>query len=216
MSELGTGRLTLSGVRLDAGGRALVSGLELELARGEIAALVAPSGQGKTTLLRTLVRLCDLAAGRIALDGVPIDEIAGPELRRRVALVAQHPVLLGPTVADDLAAGARGALSEHRAADLLRDVGLDPGFVARQSSELSGGEQARVAVARALAGEPQLLLLDEPSAALDTAATDVLAAALRGRAASGLTILLATHDPALLQATAARVIPFPDAEGRSA
>lgn len=201
--------LTVSGVDLGFGGAPLVRGLSAEVASGEIVAFAAPSGAGKTTLLRTLVRLAEPQAGQIRLAGTSIDAIPGPDLRRRVALVAQRPVLLGQTVADDLQLGAARPLTPREAVDALEEVGLGAPFAERASAELSGGEAARVAVARALLMNPEVLLLDEPSAALDEAATRMLGAALRARADRGLAVVLVTHDPVLLTATAARQIELP-------
>lgn len=203
-------------VRLQAGDlvlgfedRVLVRGLTLEVRAGEIVAVRAPSGRGKTTLLRTLVRLAEPLAGTLTFDGRPLGAIDGPRLRRRIALVAQRPILLGPTVRDDLAAGLGHAPSGSEAAALLAEVGLAADMADRDVTGCSGGEQARVAIARALATGPGLLLLDEPSAALDEAATRDLAAALRTRASAGLGILLITHDPLLLAETAARQVELP-------
>ncbi len=93
------------------------------MASGEIVAFAAPSGAGKTTLLRTFVRLAEPQAGQIRLAGASIDAIPGPDLRRRVALVAQRPVLLGQTVEDDLRLGAARPLTPREAVDALEEVG---------------------------------------------------------------------------------------------
>jgi ABC-type multidrug transport system ATPase subunit len=202
-------RLQLDGVRLVVGDRALTRDVTLSVGSGEIAAVVAPSGTGKTTLLRAIVRLAGHTAGRIAVDGTAVEAIPGSALRRRVGLVPQHPVMLGPTVADDLAAGARAAGAPPSSTPLLAALGLAPSMVTQPSNELSGGEQARVAIIRALLGDPTVLLLDEPSAALDAEATALLSSLLLERAAAGLAVLITTHDPALLAATRATVVELP-------
>lgn len=202
-------RLHAAGLRLGYGDRVLVRGLDLDLHAGEIVAVRAPSGRGKTTLLRAIVRFIDPLGGTLELDGTAIDEIDGPQLRRRVALVAQRPILLGPAVRDDLAAGLGHTPSAEETCDALAEVGLPDAIAAREVGGCSGGEQARVAIARALATNPSILLLDEPSAALDEAATRDLAAALRARADVGLSILLITHDPLLLETTGARCVDLP-------
>lgn len=202
-------RLRAVDLALGFDGHVLVRGFDLDLAPGEIVAVLAPSGRGKTTLLRAIVRLVDPLGGELFVDGRPITSIDGPELRRAIALVAQRPILLGPTVRDDLAAGLGRRPAAAEAAELLGEVGLPPEMVERDVAGCSGGEQARVAIARALATHPSVLLLDEPSAALDDAATRDLAAVLRARAAEGLSILLITHDPLLLEQTAARAVDLP-------
>ncbi|MBO9532858.1 MAG: ABC transporter ATP-binding protein [Solirubrobacteraceae bacterium] len=196
--------LELRGVSLAPGDAPPVHGLSFTVGDGEIVALTGPSGSGKTTALRAIVRLGETTGGEILLSGAAIAGIEGPALRRRIGLVAQQPAMLGPTVADDLAAGAGAPVAERTARAALEEVGLSPALLARNSSVLSGGEQARVALARALLAEPDVLLLDEPSAALDAEATDRVANALRRRTAGGLAILLVTHDPHLLEATGAR------------
>ncbi|MEH3055005.1 MAG: ATP-binding cassette domain-containing protein [Patulibacter minatonensis] len=201
--------LELDRVSIDVSGRPLLRDLSLAVTAGEIVALTAPSGRGKTTLLRAIVRLGDPSGGAVRIGGAPHDVGPATALRRRACLVAQRPVLFGPTVADDLAAGARGALSAEAARRLLVELGLPAAFAGKASDELSGGETARVAVARALAAEPVVLLLDEPSAALDHAATSHLAGALRARASGGLAILVVTHDDHLLAQTGARVVELP-------
>ena len=158
-------------------------------------ALVGPSGAGKSSLLRALVRLEEPAAGSVLIDGRDASELEPCELRRRVGLVAQAPVMLAGDVRANLAYGlaepADGALAEALAA-----TGLDPGFMGREARELSGGEAARVAIARALTREPGALLLDEPTAALDREAAAPVEALVRSLADRGLAILIVTHDEA--------------------
>jgi ABC-type multidrug transport system fused ATPase/permease subunit len=160
---------------------------------GEVLALVGPSGIGKSSLLRSLVRLDEPAGGRVLVDGTDAGELEPCMLRRRVGLVAQAPVMLEGDVRANLAYGLDdpedGALREALAA-----TGLDQSFMGRTARELSGGEAARVAVARALARDPRALLLDEPTASLDGVATAAIEALVGDLARRGLGILIVTHD----------------------
>ena len=176
------------------GGRTILDGVDIALAPGEVVGLLAPSGAGKSTLLRALVRLVEIAAGTIMLDGVAIDALDARALRRRVGLVFQTPVMLPGTVADNLRYGVADLADEALCA-ALTDADLSEAFAARFAADLSGGERARVAVARALTRSPELLLLDEPTAALDHDTADRIGATLRRLAADrGIGICVATHD----------------------
>ena len=170
-------------------------GVSLRLREGELTALAGPSGAGKTSLLRAVVRLDEPASGRVLLDGTDARELDPRALRRRVGFVAQAPVMLPGTVRDNLAYGLAAA-DEHALAEALRATGLDPGFLGRDAAQLSGGEQARVAIARALTRDPGALLLDEPTASLDPDATAVVERLLADLAARGLGLLVVTHDAA--------------------
>jgi putative ABC transport system ATP-binding protein len=181
------------------------AGLELELAAGEVLALIGASGSGKTTLLNLLSGIDRADRGRIALDGVELSALAEPELtllrRRRIGFVFQFFNLI-PTlrVAENIALPmellARDPeLIEQRTAQLLAQVGL-PRMGSRFPETLSGGEQQRVAIARALAHQPQLLLADEPTGNLDEASGEQVISLLTGLAREqGVSMLLVTHSP---------------------
>src|SRR5262249_37785035 len=154
-------------------------------------------GSGKSTLLRLLNRLVEPTAGRVLLNGVPLPALEVLGLRRRVGLVAQQPVLLADRVADDLRVG-RPELDDDRAAELLARVGLPAGFEERGTRGLSGGEAQRVCLARALAVEPEVLLLDEPTSALDGVNVAVVADLAREHVAGGGTVVLVSHDLAVI------------------
>jgi ABC-type iron transport system FetAB ATPase subunit len=160
-----------------------------------VTALVGPSGAGKSSLLRSLVRLDEPAGGRVLVDGRDATELEPCELRRRVGLVAQAPVMLPGDVRANLAY----ALEAPQAAaleDALAATGLGASFMDRDARALSGGEAARVAVARALTRHPGALLLDEPTAALDREAAAPVEALVRELATRGLAIVIVTHDEA--------------------
>jgi ABC-type multidrug transport system fused ATPase/permease subunit len=175
--------------------RGSLRGVSMCLRAGELTALAGPSGAGKTSLLRAVVRLDEPASGRVLLDGTDARELDPRALRRRVGFVAQAPVMLPGTVRDNLAYGLAAA-GERALAEALRHTGLDPGLLGRDAAQLSGGEQARVAVARALTRDPGALLLDEPTASLDPEATAVVERLLGDLAARGLALLVVTHDAA--------------------
>jgi len=191
-------------VRYDA--RDILRSLSLEVARGEMVALMGPSGVGKTTALRAVAALQPIDAGAIRIDGfaltpgpVPPETRLVP-LRRRVGFVFQsHALFEHLTALDNITLALRHVLGKTRteadtiAATLLAslDVGARAGA---RPSQLSGGEAQRVAIARALAPDPALLLMDEPTAALDPARRSALATTLRGLCEQGRSLLVATHD----------------------
>jgi ABC-type multidrug transport system fused ATPase/permease subunit len=193
-------------VRLVRDGRAVLDGAALRVPPGDVTALIAPSGAGKSSLLRCLVRLLEPDGGSIALDGVPVAELDPRTLRRRVALVAQSPVMLPGSVRENLTYGLDAPLADPAAHDALIAAGLADAFLDRDADALSGGERARVAIARALVRRPEVLLLDEPTAALDHDVALVVVDALRALADRGLAVCLATHDLPLARRVADRCV----------
>ena len=161
----------------------VLRGLDLELASGETVAIVGPSGAGKSTLLHLLGGLDRPTSGTIRLRGRPIEDLPDEEIaelrNRFVGFVFQfHHLLRDFTALENvmvpqLIAGVEPGAAEARAATLLDQVGLERRY-GHRPAELSGGEQQRVAVARALANEPPLLLADEPSGNLDVATSERL------------------------------------------
>jgi len=190
----------LRGVRQVRGGRAVLDDVSLHLPRGGLTALIGPSGSGKTSLLRLLNRLDDPVGGTVELFGQPLTEYPVRALRRRVGFVFQAPVMFTGTVRDNLRAAhglARAEVApvdETRVAELLDLAGLDLSYADRQAADLSGGEKHRVSIARALTTNPEVLLLDEPTAALDPEVADRLLHTLANlRETTGITMIMVTH-----------------------
>src|SRR5712675_1019172 len=196
---------TLDAITVTHGPARLLDAVSGCIEAGRCTAVVGPSGAGKSTLLRVLNRLEEPTAGRVLLDGRPIGEMDVPALRRRVGLVAQQPVLLTDRVADELRVGRHDLAAEQSSA-LLQRVGLPVDFATRPTAELSGGEAQRLCLARALAVEPEVLLLDEPTSALDGITAALIATLVRGHVNEGGTVVLVSHDPALIGGVAERVL----------
>lgn len=171
----------------------LLDEVRLDIHAGRCTVIVGPSGAGKSTLLRLLNRLEEPTAGRLLFDDRPIAGYDVLELRARVGMVAQAPVLLADTVLDDLRV-AVGQLSPAAAAALLARVGLADDFLTRATAGLSGGEAQRVCLARALALDPQVLLLDEPTSALDAFAAHSVEQVVRALVTRELTTVMVAHD----------------------
>ena len=169
----------------------IVEGFTAVVSRVGLTAMVGSSGAGKTTLLRLLNRLDDPDAGQVLLDGKDVRQYDVLQLRRRVQYVGQVPVTFPGTVAENLAMAEPSA----DAAALLERVGLSTTLVERRADALSVGEAQRLSLARALACEPEALLLDEPTSALDTASKGGIEQLIRSLAGGGLTVVLVTHDP---------------------
>jgi ABC-type phosphate transport system ATPase subunit len=186
----------LRGVTASRGGEPVLRGLDAAIPAGA-GAILGPSGAGKSTLLRLLNRLADPDSGTVAYRGTDVRERDVLELRREVGLVPQLPAPLDGTVAENVEFGPRLA---DRTADVPRALslaGLSEDFAGRVAHRLSVGEQQRVMLARALALEPDVLLLDEPTSALDPEARDAVERTLLDlRERLSLSYVLVTHDHA--------------------
>ena len=183
-------------------GRAVVDNLSLTIATGEFCVLLGSSGCGKSTTLRMINRLVAADAGRIRVDGKDVAGIAPELLRRRIGYAIQSSGLFPHwTVADNIATVPRllkwpAPRVASRVTELLELFRLDPtAYRSKYPHQLSGGEQQRVGVARALAADPELLLMDEPFAAVDPITRDALQGELlRIQRTTGKTIVFVTHD----------------------
>ena len=201
MSDL----FAVEGLRHAFDGREVVSIDRLAIAEGGVTVLVGENGSGKTTLLRILNGLLAPAAGRIAFRGLPIAGsgdgaalAAGrAAVRARSVMVHQAPLVFRGTVGQNVGYGLRirGIPKDEtarRVAGSLGEVGL-AGFASRRATALSGGETQRVCLARALALEPEVLLLDEPTANVDPDSRSVVERVVRDRARSGVSVVMSTH-----------------------
>ncbi|MBW4331086.1 ATP-binding cassette domain-containing protein [Stakelama sp. CBK3Z-3] len=194
-----------------AGDVRAVDGVTLTIAGGEFVALVGASGSGKSTLLKMVNRLHKPGEGRVSIDGEPVDSVPVHLLRRRIGYVFQNIGLfphmpVGENVA--LPLRLRGErYDEARVAELLDLVELPRALAARMPDALSGGQRQRVGVARALAAEPKLILMDEPFGALDPLTRDTLGRAVRKlHDRLGLTTIMVTHDMAEALLLADRIL----------
>jgi osmoprotectant transport system ATP-binding protein len=195
--------ITLDGVsKIYPDGTVAVGGLNLEVAAGRLTVLIGPSGSGKSTVLRMVNRLVEPTSGRILLDGEDVTAVDPVDLRRRMGYVIQNVGLFPhQTVRANIGTvprllGWKRDQVRRRADGLLDLVGLDPArYGGRYPHELSGGQRQRVGVARALAADPVVLLMDEPFSAVDPIVRGRLQEEfLRLQAAVRKTILLVTHD----------------------
>jgi ABC-type iron transport system FetAB ATPase subunit len=185
-------------LRIDALRRDRFGPFDLVLEAGEACAVTGPSGAGKSVLLRMIADL-DPSEGRVSLDGTDREAMAAPLWRRQVTYLAAEPGWWAEGVAEHFAADAASRLDPERAALLL-----PPEVFGWPVARLSTGERQRLALLRALAGHPRVLLLDEPTASLDPASVRGAEAVIEARRAAGLIVVLVSHDPAQVARLATR------------
>jgi len=214
--------LEARGVTLRRGPREVLCGVDLDVGRGELVALMGLSGGGKTTFLRAVAGLEAFDGGTLRVDGVSLAAggLPAPDvlkaLRRKVGMVFQfHHLFEHMTALHNVwlalvhAHGVPRHEAERRALELLEQLGVGARAHALPR-ELSGGEAQRVAIARALAVDPPLLLMDEPTASLDPARRGELGDTLERLTQSGRTLLAATHDDDFVRDVADRVVVMAD------
>ena len=188
--------------------------ITLDIAKNEFVFISGPSGAGKTTLLKLLYLGEPVSEGQILIDGINLARIPRkriPLLRRKFGVIFQDYKLI-PTksVYDNVAlvleaAGAKKRLIQKKVRSVLRLVGMEDRLKSYPPS-LSGGEQQRIAVARAIIGEPKIILADEPTGSLDEESAEIILALLRGVHIRGATVIIATHDKALMRKTGGHVL----------
>ncbi|WP_242890383.1 metal ABC transporter ATP-binding protein [Actinomadura litoris] len=204
--------MTAGTVRRD--GRAVLDGVGLEVAPGDVLAVMGPNGAGKSTLVKALLGLVPLAGGRTEIYGVPPGRFRD---WRRVGYVPQRLPMGGgvpSTVREVVASGRVARQSRWRPASAADRAAVDRALeaagltaLARESAHLlSGGQQQRVLIARALAGEPDVFVLDEPTAGVDAGNQAALAATLRDLAGTGRTVVLVAHELGPMEPVVTRTV----------
>lgn len=188
--------------------RGVLKAISFQVQAGDCLSITGPSGSGKSALLRLLNRFDDPNEGEIYFHGKPLHSFDPLEIRKRIALVLQNPVMFHGTVRNNLLRRPdRQQLSETALVQALEDVGLDGSFLDRNAMELSGGEKQRISIARSLLGGPEILLLDEPTSALDARSLHLIADLITQlNRVKGLTLIVVTHQAELIHRMGGRVL----------
>ncbi|SHF68094.1 phosphate ABC transporter ATP-binding protein, PhoT family (TC 3.A.1.7.1) [Caldanaerobius fijiensis DSM 17918] len=189
-------KIAFDHVYFSDGGKDILRDLTFTLPDGFIHTVIGPSGAGKSTMIKLINRLMDPTKGTIFVDGKDVKSLDVIKLRRKVGMVFQQACLFEGTVADNIRYGPN--LSGQKDIDVIKYldmVGLDSSYQNRDVSQLSGGEQQRVSIARTLANSPEVMLLDEPTSALDPASSQVIEELiLRLKKELSLTFVWITHN----------------------
>lgn len=200
------------------GARYALQDLTLDIYKNDFLFITGPSGAGKTTLLKLLYLGQEVSEGQILIDGMNLSRISRkniPFLRRKFGIIFQdYKLIHTKTVYENVAlvmeaAGRKPRLIEKKVRSVLRTVGMEDRMNALPPS-LSGGEQQRIAVARAVVGDPKIILADEPTGSLDAEAAAVIMSYLDAFHSRGATVIIATHDKNLIQKSGARVVHLHD------
>jgi glutamate transport system ATP-binding protein len=212
--------VVLRGVNKHFGAVHALKNIDLEVNRGEVVVVIGPSGSGKSTLCRTINQLETITSGTITVDGValPVEGRELNRLRSNIGMVFQSfnlfshkTILQNVTLAPRLVRKVSRKDAEKRALELLAKVGVKD-QARKLPAQLSGGQQQRAAIARALAMDPEIMLFDEPTSALDPEMINEVLDVMQTLAASGMTMIVVTHEMGFARKAATRVV-FMD-EGR--
>ena len=191
------------GLDVDLGRRRILSGIDLDFSAGSLVGVIGPNGAGKSTLARAILNLLPAAGGSVAIDGTDVTRLAPPDLARRIAYLPQGQELHWPLSVERLVGLGRlphlapfsriGAADQDAIETAMRETGVLP-LRERIATELSGGERARVMLARALATGAPTLVVDEPLASLDPGHQIEVMALLAARARAGALVVVVLHD----------------------
>ncbi|MCP3926035.1 MAG: cell division ATP-binding protein FtsE [Desulfobacterales bacterium] len=200
------------------GGKCALYDLSFDIKRNEFVYFIGPSGAGKSTLFELLYKKIDASEGQILVDGINYSRLSKkkvPFLRRKIGVVFQDFKLIPTkTVFENVAlvlevSGKKKSYIQKKVRSVLRIIGLE----SKKDSYpvgLSGGEQQRVAVARAVVGEPQIIFADEPTGSLDSESAETIMDLLKSFHIKGATVIVATHDSGLIEKTGGRIINLKD------
>jgi cell division transport system ATP-binding protein len=206
--------IRLSHVHHAYGSQKALSDLNIEIFKNELVFISGPSGAGKTTLLKLLYGGTKPTAGEIQIDGIPLERVSArrlPLLRRKLGIIFQDFKLIpGRSAYDNIAlvleaSGQRQDQIARKVRNVLRLVGMEP-HANTLPPRLSGGEQQRVAVARAVVGDPKIILADEPTGNLDEASARAVMDLLQAAFVRGATLVIATHDQHFIRCLGGRVL----------
>ncbi|RZB36855.1 MAG: cell division transport system ATP-binding protein [Desulfobacteraceae bacterium Eth-SRB2] len=201
-------------VHKNYGAKKALANITLDIPKNELLFISGPSGAGKTTLLKLLYLGEKASEGQVLIEGINLSRISHkriPLLRRKFGIIFQdYKLIATKTVLDNIAivleaTGKKRRFIEKKVKSILRTVGMEESLNSLPPS-LSGGEQQRIAVARAVVGDPKIILADEPTGNLDEVSADIILELLKRFHARGATVIIATHDKELIRKTGGRVI----------
>jgi len=201
-------------VHKNYGAKKALANITLDISKNELLFISGPSGAGKTTLLKLLYLGENVSEGQILIEGINLSRISHkriPLLRRKFGIIFQdYKLIATKTVFDNIAivleaTGKKRRFIEKKVKSILRTVGMEENLRSFPPS-LSGGEQQRIAVARAVVGDPKIILADEPTGNLDEVSADIILDLLKRFHTRGATVIIATHDKELIRKTGGRVI----------